>query len=113
MLHPRGNAGMTSALANPSTRPSARAPGRDIPPELDALCAHATAFDRDRRAATARELGERVQLYLDGDRDVGMRRQLAVEHLERARDAYAQSGREGAVVLVHLVLLCAAREGRR
>ena len=96
MLHPRGNAGMTSALANPSTRPSARAPGRDIPPELDALCAHATAFDRDRRAATARELGERVQLYLDGDRDVGMRRQLAVEHLERARDAYAQSGREGA-----------------
>src|SRR5207302_3707766 len=40
-------------------RPSARVPGRDVPPELDALCVAATAAAREQRIATARELGER------------------------------------------------------
>ncbi|HEY5944072.1 MAG TPA: serine/threonine-protein kinase [Kofleriaceae bacterium] len=90
-LHPRGNAGMQSALADSEARPSERSPDRDIPPELDELCVHACAFDRKQRIQTARELGERVERYLDGDRDVALRRQLAREHLVQARAAFAAS----------------------
>jgi serine/threonine-protein kinase len=86
-LHPRG-AGMTSARARTDARPTARAPDRATPPELDAVCAQATAKDRDERP-TARELGDRVQRFLDGDRDLALRRELAREHLERARAAFA------------------------
>ena len=58
-----------------------------VPPELDKACALAMADDRDARLATARELAERVQRYLDGDRDLALRRKLAAEHLVRARGA--------------------------
>ncbi|MBV8761638.1 MAG: protein kinase [Deltaproteobacteria bacterium] len=68
-------------------RPSVHAPYRDVPPELEALVVAATAPDPADRPATARELGERVQRYLDGDRDVAQRRQLAREQLARARAA--------------------------
>ena len=88
-LHPRGNAGMQAALAPVDARPSVRAPDRDIAPELDALCVQATALVRDERIQTARELGERIERYLDGDRDLGLRRSLAREHLDRARAAFA------------------------
>jgi eukaryotic-like serine/threonine-protein kinase len=36
---------------------------------------------------TAREVGDRVQRYLDGDRDLAERRRLASEHLARAQTA--------------------------
>ncbi len=88
-LHPRGNAGMQNALSAPDARPSHRSPDREVPPELDALCVHATAFDRDKRIQTARELGERIERFLDGDRDVALRRQLARDHLDRAHAAFA------------------------
>jgi serine/threonine-protein kinase len=65
--------------------PARSAPDRDIPPELDELCAAACAIDVDRRLRTARELGARVQHYLDGDRDLALRRRLAREHLSRAQ----------------------------
>ena len=87
--HPPGKPGLMSALGGADVRPSERAPDRAIPPELDELCVQATAADRDRRIATARELGERVQHYLDGDRDLAMRRQLAREHLASAQAAFA------------------------
>jgi serine/threonine-protein kinase len=94
-LHPRGNAGMQSALAETDARPSTRAPDRDIAPELDELCVQATAFDRAKRIQTARELGERIERYLDGDRDVALRRQLARDHFAKARAAFAASDSDG------------------
>lgn len=87
-LHPSGLAGMTSALAGVTV--SASEYRHDLAPELDALCRRATATDRTERIASARALGEAVQRYLDGDRDLAMRRDLARHHLElarRARDA--------------------------
>ncbi len=87
-LHPSGLAGMTSALAGVTASPSAYRD--DLAPELDALCRRATASDRADRIPSARALGEAVQRYLDGDRDLAMRRELARHHLElarRARDA--------------------------
>jgi serine/threonine-protein kinase len=100
-LHPRGFHGLESALRGPDGRPSTR--GKDVPLELDALCVHATHLAREDRVQTARELAERVQRYLDGDRDLARRRQLAHEHYERARAAFpAESGtamREAAAAL--------------
>ena len=84
-LHPSGLAGMTSALAGVTASPSAYR--EDLAPELDALCRRATATDRTERIASARALGEAVQRYLDGDRDLAMRRELARHHLELARQA--------------------------
>jgi serine/threonine-protein kinase len=80
-LHPRGAAGLASAKAGIDARPSQRAPERDIPPELDAVCERACSVERAQRFATARELGDHVQRYLDGDRDTAMRKQLAVKEL--------------------------------
>jgi serine/threonine-protein kinase len=93
-LHPRGHAGLRAALEGCDARPSLRAPDRDIPPELDALCVHATHLAPADRVATARELGERVQRYLDGDRDLALRRDLARGHFESARGAFEAGDRE-------------------
>ena len=94
-LHPRGRwEGLQSALGGLDARPSQRAPDRGIPPELDELCVHATALERAARIATARELGERIQRYLDGDRDLALRRELARGHLERARASFAAEGHD-------------------
>ncbi|MEP6863390.1 MAG: serine/threonine-protein kinase [Deltaproteobacteria bacterium] len=71
-------------LATAEHRPAAGAPDQDIPPELDELCARATAGKRDLRPASARELADAVQRYLEGDRDVERRKQLAAEHAAKA-----------------------------
>jgi len=84
-LHPPGKGGLASALDDRvDRRPSSRTP--DVPPELDELCVRATG-DRGQRPS-ARELGERVQRFLDGDRDVTRRQELARQHLSRARVAF-------------------------
>ena len=88
-LHPRGQAALSTALAGIDARPSVRAMKRDIPPELDAICVRATELERSQRFATARELGDAVQRYLDGNRDVEMRRTLARHELASSRAAMA------------------------
>jgi len=85
-LHPRGTAALAMTLATPQASPAERAPARDIAPELDAACVTALADDGTR--PTARELGELVQRYLDGDRDHERRRALALDQLAVARAAY-------------------------
>nr|MBA3463365.1 hypothetical protein [Deltaproteobacteria bacterium] len=57
--------------------------------ELDDACVAATHMHRDKRIATARELGDRVQRYLDGDRDLAARQKLARDHLAAAQAAFA------------------------
>jgi len=94
MLHPSGKAGLVTAISGLDARPSVRAPDRVIPPELDELCVQATLTDREQRLATARELGDRVQRFLDGDRDLALRRQLAADHLAKAQAAFASSDRD-------------------
>jgi serine/threonine-protein kinase len=94
-LHPRGHAGLTSALAGIDGRPSRIA--ADTPPELDAICATATKAERDERFASARALGDAVRRFLDGDRDLAMRKQLAQTELERAHDALAKNANTDAL----------------
>jgi serine/threonine-protein kinase len=84
-LHQRGS--ITAVFDEYDARPSRRVPQLDVAPELDALCVAATAPDPAARPSSAREMGERVQRYLDGDRDHAMRRRLAKEQIARARAA--------------------------
>jgi len=88
---PRGTAALVVTLESKAHRPSAAAPPGAIPPELDDLCAHATAADREARPS-ARELGETIQAYLDGDRDLERRRALASDHARLAEAAFGESG---------------------
>ncbi|MGE0400441.1 MAG: serine/threonine-protein kinase [Kofleriaceae bacterium] len=96
-LHPKGAAGMTSAVKGIDGRPSHRAPALDIPPELDDLCDLATRLAPEDRIATARELGERIQQFLDGDRDLERRKELARTHLAAANAAFAREDRHHAM----------------
>jgi len=75
---------IATTLAGVESRPSAR--GADVPPELDAICAAATALEPGERTASARELARAVERFLDGDRDLERRRALAAEHADKARD---------------------------
>ena len=77
---PRGLPAIDATLTIAEHRPSKRV---DVPPELDELCARATAQDRENRP-TARQLADGIQAYLDGDRDLEMRRSLALGHIEKA-----------------------------
>ena len=74
-------------------RPSLRAPGHVIPPELDDVVVRATASEASSRLPTARALGQIVERYLDGDRDLVQRRALAGDQLVLARAGLAE-GRE-------------------
>jgi hypothetical protein len=87
-LHTRPRSLATAIVA----RPSVKRPGS--PPELDAICERATALDPAARFPSARVLGARVQAYLDGDRDVAARVQLARDHIDRARSALAEPGED-------------------
>jgi len=86
-LHASGEAGLAEAKAGVDARPSRRTPDREIPPELDAVCIRATRVDHRQRYATARAVGDAVQRYLDGDRDVATRAKLAGSELDIARAA--------------------------
>ncbi len=71
-------------------RPSRVQPDVDL--ELDDACARATAAAPADRFASARELADAIQHYLDGDRDLERRRELAAEHARRAAERFATGG---------------------
>jgi len=84
-LHPRGVAALSTTITGIDARPSLRAPSKGISPELDAICVRATAIDPDARFISARALADAVQGFLDGDRDLALRRDLAKQHLAEIR----------------------------
>lgn len=90
-LHPRDSIGaaLRSTLDGADARASVRAPERGIAPELDDICVRATALEPAERFATARELHEALERFLDGDRDLARRRELARAHTQSAESALA------------------------
>ncbi len=74
-----------STLRGADAHADARAPGRNVPPELDAICVRATAQRREDRFATARDLHDAIERYLNHDRDTELRRTLAARHAEVAK----------------------------
>ncbi|HET9627501.1 MAG TPA: serine/threonine-protein kinase, partial [Kofleriaceae bacterium] len=99
-LHPRGAAGAANAIAQPTVAPSTRRPERTIAPELDAACVAALAEDPAARPS-ARQLAERIQDYLDGDRDLERRRVLAAAQVAEARAALASGDPAARAHAVH------------
>jgi len=90
-LHGRGRApgqAFTPVDARPSRRRS------DAPPELDRICERAIRVAAAERYASARMLGDAVQAYLDGDRDIAVRKELAQHHIAEARDALSRGDDE-------------------
>jgi len=81
---------LDSTLAGIEARPSARSPHLDVPPELDAVCVKAAALRPEDRYSGVRELVEAVERYLDGDRDLARRRDLARDHA-RAAGVHAEA----------------------
>lgn len=80
---------IASALTRVAPRPSevARKDGaqEEIAPELDAICLRALALDPGARFASARELADALEAFLDGERDAALRKTLAATHLKLAR----------------------------
>jgi serine/threonine-protein kinase len=99
-IHPHASAraALESTLAGPDPRPSRRAPNREIPPELDAICVRAMAPSREDRYSSVRALVDDLERYLDGDRDLAQRRELGRDHARAAEEhaARALAGGEGA-----------------
>jgi eukaryotic-like serine/threonine-protein kinase len=87
-LHPKQDRTemMASLLHGADARASVRSPEREVPPELDAICVKATHVEPTERYASARALYEAVERFLDGDRDVELRRDLAARHAELAEE---------------------------
>ena len=97
-LHPRGNAAIASTLGTPQVAPSERC--ADVPPELDTLCFEALAEDAGQRP-TARQLADRIQAYLDGDRDLILRRDLGAIELVTAREALGSDRPDAREAAIH------------
>jgi serine/threonine-protein kinase len=87
-VHPRTRS-LGEALEPIDGRPSKRRP--DSPPEIDAICERALRVEPSERWENARELGDAVQGFLDGDRDLVVRQELAAHHVADARAAIARS----------------------
>ena len=95
-LHWRSSAAaLESTLRGADARARVRAPERDVPPELEALCVRATALDPAERIASLRRMHEEIERFLDGDRDLERRRDLAEELAQRARSALLGAMRGG------------------
>ncbi len=88
-LHGRGSAQerAQSTQQGADARASVRSPARDVPPELDAICVKATAVDPKDRYQSARELHDAIERFLEGDRDVRLRAELAERHVLAATKA--------------------------
>ena len=78
---------LKSTMDGAVARPSLRAPSREVPPELEVICVKATATSPSDRYASAREMSDALERYLDGDRDLQQRREMATEHARAAERA--------------------------
>jgi serine/threonine protein kinase len=92
-MHPKGTlqAVMTSTLQGADARASVRAPQLDVSPELETLCVTATALAPSDRFGSVRELLDALERFLDGDRDLERRRELAAQHAQSAAAAAAEA----------------------
>lgn len=101
----RRGSGMSELLRlarrDPHPQAAARLNAAGVPYELVALCTKATAFDKEQRIATAVAFHAALESWLDGERDLGRRREEAENALAKARAAHA-AGEPLAVVMRQL-----------
>jgi serine/threonine-protein kinase len=75
-------------LARKDPQAGARLSAAGVPYELVVLCAKATAFDKADRMPTALAFHAALESWLDGERDLGRRREEAERSLAKARAAH-------------------------
>lgn len=92
---PSGSEALEATLNALPHRPRLRVPTADVPPELDELCADATAPAINDRLSSVDNFARRLQRYLDGDRDEAQRQALALMHLENGRNLLAGATLQG------------------
>jgi hypothetical protein len=79
------------ALLNaPIPRPSERAPGREIPPELESICMKALSRKPSDRFASTRDLWREIAEFIEGKKDEERLRRLASAQVGRADEAAAR-----------------------
>jgi eukaryotic-like serine/threonine-protein kinase len=69
-----------------------------VAPELASLCEQATALSPEHRLASAGDMAATVQRYLDGNRDLALRREIARKHLMAAKAALHQGDLRSSLV---------------
>lgn len=86
-FHPRGEFDdvATAILDGVEARASVRFPDSNVPPELEAICVQATRPTPADRTPSAQAMHDAIELYLDGDRDLELRRAEAERLLTRAK----------------------------
>ena len=77
------------AMKTASARTSVRAPDARVPAELEAACVAATAYADTDRPPSARALHDMIEAFLDGDRDLELRRALSRKHASIAVESAA------------------------
>jgi len=82
---------MISTLELDGASPADRTPERSVPPELDVLVRACTRLDQSARPGSAAELAAALDAYLDGDRDLARRRELAAAAADAAHHALQAS----------------------
>jgi serine/threonine-protein kinase len=85
---------MAATLRGVEARPSVRVPGCNAAPELDAICAKATARRREERYPSVRALHDALERYRRRDRDLEQRRARAAEHAREAGAAATEAASE-------------------
>jgi len=96
-LHPRGPQALPSTVGNEAvTSVAKRRPERQVAPELDALAAAMVQMDPTQRPP-ARRVADRIQAYLDGDRDVARRKTMAIDLVWAARALFDENNRADAM----------------
>jgi len=76
--------------------PSERAPDREIPAELEAICLRALEKDPDDRYQSAQELADELEMFIEGVKEQERRREAARDATERghrARQEYEDAKR--------------------
>jgi hypothetical protein len=93
-LHPRKGLDTiyNSTLGKLDSRLSQRALAKGVPPELVAVCVRATALEPRDRFASARDLHDAMERFLDGHRDVKARGDMAADHATTAIEAARLAG---------------------
>jgi serine/threonine-protein kinase len=88
-LHGRGTSNelMKSTLGGVDVDAAIRRAERELAPELVAIVKRATARRPENRFLTAGQMQEALERFLNGDRDLERRKELAREHAGRAYDA--------------------------
>jgi len=88
-LHVRDNFAqvLASTIAGPDLDERLADSGREVSPELVAICHRAVAIEPAERYANVRAMLDPIERYLEGDRDLALRRQLALGAAQQADDA--------------------------